>query len=117
MKEAISMYKSCRYLKVFKSYKLLDSVGFIYRCVLADALLTVNDIKKNWACKGCIVPSIMANKPCKYLVPHKIFSIRGSSQTWFSCKLLNLVMDLPAEFCHSNCALFEQNKLENKHIG
>jgi len=102
--------KSCWYLVKFKSYKALDSVANIYKCVLADALLTINDLKQNWACNGCIVPQIMNDKPCKYLVPHKLFSIRGSSYTWFSCKLLNIVMKLPADFCHSNCVLFEQNR-------
>jgi len=100
--------KSCRYLIKFKSYKYIDCVGNIYKCVLANALLTIKDTKENWACKGCLVPQIMENKPCKYLEPHKLFTIRGSSYTWFSCKLLNIVMDLPTEFCHSKCALFDQ---------
>jgi len=107
--------KSCRYLIKFKSYKSLDSIGTIYKCTLANALLTKNDIRQNWACKGCVVPQIMENKPCKHLVPHKHFAIRGSSHTWFSCELLNIVMDLPAEFCYSNCALFENNDSENNY--
>ncbi len=106
---------SCRYLIKFKSYRSLGSVANIYKCVLANALLTIKDLRQDWACKGCVIPQIMDNKPCKYLVPHKHFTIRGSSHTWFSCKLLNIVMDLPAEFCHSNCALFEQNQEANKH--
>jgi len=106
--------ESCRYLIKYKSYKSLDSSGNIYKCILADALLTSKDIKQNWACKGCIVPVMMDNKPCKYLIPHKLFPIRGKSHTWFSCKLQNIVMDLPTEFCHSNCALFEQNKMTDE---
>ncbi|NLZ54335.1 MAG: hypothetical protein GX892_14540 [Thermoanaerobacteraceae bacterium] len=108
------MNKSCRYLIEFKSYKSLDSFAIIYKCVLANALLTAQDLKQNWACGGCIVPQIMDNKPCKYIAPHKLFPIRGSSHTWFSCELLNIVMDLPEEFCHSNCILFEQNHMARK---
>lgn len=108
------MNNNCRYLIKFKSYKYLDSLGNIYKCVLANALLSTKDLKQNWACKGCIVPQIMNSKPCKHLVPHKIFPIRGSSYTWFSCELLNIVMDLPVEFCHLHCVLFKQNNLTNK---
>lgn len=109
------MNNNCRYLIKFKGYKSLGCSGSIYKCVLANALLTTRDLKHNWACKGCIIPQTMDNKPCKYIVPHKHFPIRGSSYTWFSCELLNIVMDLPAEFCYSNCILFEQNNFANRH--
>jgi hypothetical protein len=108
--------KNCRYLIKYKDYNSLDFSGSIYKCALANVLLTLTDLKQKWACGGCIVPQNMNNKPCKYLIPHKYFPIRGSSHTWFSCEQLNIIMDLPAEFCHFNCAIYEQlNNAKNNH--
>ncbi|HHY70457.1 MAG TPA: hypothetical protein GX519_02105 [Thermoanaerobacterales bacterium] len=108
------MKKNCRYLIKHNDYKSLDSSGSIYKCVLSNALLTSTDLKQKWACSGCIVPQVMETKPCKYIMPHKYFSIRGSSHTWFSCTLLNIIMDSPAEFCYSNCVIYEQFYIAKK---
>ena len=110
------MKKSCRYLIKYKDYKSLDSSGSIYKCVLANVLLTLTDLKQKWACGGCMVPQIMDNNPCKYIIPHKYFPIRGYSHTWFCCELLNIIMDLPAEFCQSNCVIYEQSYTAKKSI-
>ncbi|HHV19720.1 MAG TPA: hypothetical protein GXZ27_12940 [Thermoanaerobacterales bacterium] len=102
------MKKNCRYQVKYTDFKSLNSSGGIYKCVLANVLLTLTDLKQKWACEGCAIPQIIDNKPCKYIKPHKFFPIRGSSHTWFSCELLNIIMDLPADFCHTNCAIYEQ---------
>ena len=98
----------CRYLVKYKDYNAIDTTGTIYKCKLADTLLTSKDIMERWACKNCSVPIVIKNKPCKYLKPHKSFLIRGSSQTWYSCELFNIIMDVPAEFCHIHCTAYEK---------
>lgn len=105
----VKLNKYCRYLTKHKDYKSLDSSGSIYKCILANALLTPKDIEQSWACGRCIIPCIMNDKPCKYIKPHKYFPIRGSSYTWFSCELLSITMDSPAEFCNTNCKIKIKN--------
>lgn len=106
--------KSCRYLIKYKDYKYTS--GSIYKCVLANALLICNDLEQKWACGGCIIPQIMSNRPCKHIKPHKNFLIRGSSHTWFSCELYNIIMDLPAELCHTHCEGYEPINLPENNI-
>lgn len=103
------MIKTCRYRIKYKGFNCLQSSGIIYKCTLANTLLISKDLNDKWACGGCSVPKIMVNRPCKYLKPHKNFLIRGSSHTWYSCELFNIIMDLPTEFCHTYCKMFEPN--------
>jgi len=105
--------EKCRYLAKHKDYNAIGTTGTIYKCMLANTLLTSKDIKENWACQNCSVPKVMAYKPCKHLKPHKNFIIRGSSHTWFSCELFNIIMDVPAEFCHTHCKAYENKDSEN----
>lgn len=100
------MKDKCPFLTVHKNFPCLDSSGTIYRCILADVLLKSGDINKKWACGGCSIPKIM-NNPCRHLKPHKDFQIRGSSNTWFTCELFNVVMISPEEFCQLYCKIYE----------
>lgn len=103
------MKNNCPYLIIYKKYKSLDSYGIIYKCTLANALFLFKDLKEKWACGGCIVPQIISNKPCTYLKAHKDFIIRGSSHTWFSCELFNIIMESPMELCNPNCEGYKNN--------
>lgn len=106
----IIMKIHCRYIVKHKDIDILEKKGIIYKCVLGNTLLRTSDLKEKWACNGCLIPRIMNNRPCKYLKPYKNFLIRGSSQTWFSCELLDLIMDLP-DFCKLKCKLYESNNI------
>ncbi|AYO30569.1 MAG: hypothetical protein PWR06_833 [Thermoanaerobacteraceae bacterium] len=99
----------CPFLIKYKAIQYINITGIIYKCNLGNALLKSADLRKKWACGGCPVPWIINNKPCSYLKPHKTFLIRGSSKTWLSCELLNIVMDSSGDFCHLNCKIYEQN--------
>jgi len=99
----------CPFLIKYKDVQYINTSGIIYKCILGNALLKSDDLKQKWACKGCAVPGIVKNMTCPHLKPHKIFLIRGSSKTWLSCELLNVVMDCSGDFCHLNCKVNEQN--------
>ncbi|HHW02742.1 MAG TPA: hypothetical protein GXX35_08030 [Thermoanaerobacterales bacterium] len=109
------MKTQCPFLIKYKVIHYINMTGTIYKCILGNALLQSADLKKKWACGGCPIPLVINNKPCSYLKPHKIFLIRGSSKTWLSCELLNIVMDSSGEFCHLNCKINEQN-ISSKHL-
>ncbi|WP_170240236.1 hypothetical protein [Thermosediminibacter litoriperuensis] len=49
------------------------------------------------------MPWILAGRPCRYLKPRKDFILRGSSQTWFTCELLDISLERPHEFCDAHC--------------
>ncbi|WP_187286561.1 hypothetical protein [Thermosediminibacter oceani] len=49
------------------------------------------------------MPWILAGEHCKYLKPRKDFILRGSSQTWFTCELLDICLERPYEFCDAHC--------------
>lgn len=104
----MSLYKRCIYLKKYKEINFLDSKGALYQCLLSETLLRKQDLQESWACKGCLVPLVMNNKPCKYLKPKKIFIIRGSSSTQFICTLFSLTMRNSVDFCKRNCETFKQ---------
>jgi hypothetical protein len=101
--------KVCKFLIKYKEIEILGKKrSVIYKCELGNTLLKSDDLKEKWACNGCLIPWFLSKHHCKYIKPHKSFLIRGSSQTWFSCDLLDVVMDLP-DFCHFNCILYEQD--------
>jgi hypothetical protein len=104
------MKKGCPYLARYKEIDIPGEKVVIYKCVLGNTFLKSSDLKKNWACRGCIIPWIINNRPCKHLQPGKNFLIRGSSQTWFSCTLLDVVMDYP-DFCMLKCKLYQLNNI------
>lgn len=96
----------CPFLVKYKDFNYLYNSGSIFKCTLANALLKPADLKEKWACKGCRVPLIIKKISCHHLKPHKIFVIRGSSKTWLSCDLLNIVMDSSGDFCQLNCKIY-----------
>ena len=96
----------CPYLISFKEYDNFDAPVRIYKCLLSNALLKSKDIESKWACGGCTIPIVLKDKPCRYLTPHKVFFLRGTGYTWYTCELLNLVMDMTVDFCKLNCKLY-----------
>lgn len=99
------MNKRCPYIV---KYKRNDALGIIYKCTLADLLLRSKHLREHWACKGCSIPYIMDNEPCKYLKPNKSFIIRGSSITWFYCDLFGISLNDPMDFCKFHCNAYER---------
>ncbi|TYP59856.1 hypothetical protein LZ11_00012 [Thermosediminibacter litoriperuensis] len=93
----------CPFLNEYKVFHLINANSVIYRCELGKVLLKQKDLNKKWACGGCIVPWILAGRPCRYLKPRKDFILRGSSQTWFTCELLDISLERPHEFCDAHC--------------
>lgn len=106
------MKKICPFLIEFKDIHYFDVSKVIFKCTLGNVLLKTSDLKEKWACGGCPIPSIMNNRLCNYLKPHKTFFLRGSSKTWFSCELLNIIMENTEEFCHLNCKINDQNAIK-----
>jgi hypothetical protein len=104
------MQEICPFLIKYKDFQSINSSGMIYKCTLANTLLKSGDLDEKWACGGCQVPAVMADRPCRHLKPHKTFLIRGSSQTWFNCDMLNIVMEMPKEFCHLQCNIYDPVK-------
>lgn len=68
-------------------------------CQLGKARFSPSDSTAKWACAGCKIPHVMANRPCIYIQPVKHFSLRGQSITYFKCSILGIVMDEPEILC------------------
>lgn len=101
------MYKKCPYLIIAREIDLMNTKTKIFKCILGNTLLKEEYIYQKWACKGCTVPTVMKNRPCKYLEPQKSFSIKGKSYTCYKCRLLNIIMENNNDFCHINCKSYE----------
>ena len=68
-------------------------------CKLGNASFSPKDSTGKWACGGCRVHRVMANRPCVYIEPVKCFTLRGQSITYFRCSILGIVMDEPETLC------------------
>lgn len=88
-------------------YQSLTAAAQVH-CLLGDALLSPQDSTDLWACAGCRIPRIMANRPCIHLEPIKRFSLRGQGVTYFRCSLLDIVIDEPETLCPM-CVDYEQS--------
>lgn len=68
-------------------------------CELSKATFSPTDSTAKWACAGCKIPRVMANRPCIHIEPVKYFTLRGQSVTFFRCSILGMVMDEPGTLC------------------
>lgn len=69
------------------------------RCELGKASLSPADSESQWACAGCSIPRVLANRPCIYLEPIKRFALRGQSITFYRCTVFDVVIDEPFHLC------------------
>ncbi|MDK2855717.1 MAG: hypothetical protein PWQ41_2072 [Bacillota bacterium] len=69
------------------------------RCELGKGSFSPKDSEEPWACAGCSIPRVLANRPCIYLEPVKHFALRGKSITFFRCTMFGVVIDEPFRLC------------------
>lgn len=69
------------------------------RCELGKGSFSPQDSEELWACGGCSIPRVLANRPCIYLEAVKRFALRGNSTTFFRCTMFGVVIDEPFRLC------------------
>lgn len=87
-------FSDCVFLLPYKEHLL--------HCGIANQFLKYEDLSCEWACGGCLIPSIISANCCLYLAPKRFLDRNGSLTQW-SCALTGEELDSPAVCNQCEC--------------